>query len=255
MGFNTYEFKHFVLLMFKKNVTMEKVYSVHCIQHVPYEGAGYIEKWAKDKGYAFSVSNIYEEGMQLPLVSDFEMLIVMGGPMGAYEEDVYPWLKREKKFVQEAIALGKIVVGICLGSQIIANVLGASVYPHKEKEIGWLPISFANKAAQSLFGGKDMSPIVFQWHGDTFDLPHGANLLASSEICANQAFLYKETVVGLQFHLEVTEKSCTDILDNSQENIIEGKSAQSREFIRANTHNIPECNRMITNLLNKLTGI
>ncbi len=121
---------------------MEKICTVHYIQHVPYEGlGGYIEKWVKEKEYNLSVTKIYEDQI-LPDMSQFDMLVVMGGPMGVYEEDKYPWLKKEKAFVLQAIEAGKTVIGICLGAQLIASALGADVYPNKEKEIagGLLPL-------------------------------------------------------------------------------------------------------------------
>lgn len=226
-------------------------YRVHYIQHVPYEGLGYIEKWVKDNGYSLTVTKIYED-YKFPDQDDFDMLVIMGGPMGTYEEDTYPWLKDEKLFVRKAIDSDKAVLGICLGSQIIANALGAAVYPNKEKEIGWLPISFVDKESQDLFGSETVSPIVFQWHGDTFDLPAGTKLLASSEACVNQAFSYKEKVIGLQFHFEATEKSCADILNNSDEELVGGKYIQSEDYIRKNTQYIPSCNKMIETILNKL---
>lgn len=226
-------------------------YRVHYIQHVPYEGLGYIEKWVKDNGYSLTVTKIYED-YKFPDQDDFDMLVIMGGPMGTYEEDSYPWLKDEKLFVRKAIDSDKAVLGICLGSQIIANALGAAVYSNKEKEIGWLPIAFADKESQVLFGSETVSPIVFQWHGDTFDLPAGTKLLASSEACVNQAFSYKEKVIGLQFHFEATEKSCADILNNSDEELVEGKYIQSEDYIRKNTQYIPPCNKMIETILNKL---
>ena len=115
-----------------------------------------------------------------------------------------------------------------------------------------MPISFVDKESQDLFGSETVSPIVFQWHGDTFDLPAGTKLLASSEACVNQAFSYKEKVIGLQFHFEATEKSCADILNNSDEELVGGKYIQSEDYIRKNTQCIPSCNKMIETILNKL---
>lgn len=227
-------------------------YRVHYIQHVPYEGVGYIQDWVKENNYHISATKMYED-YKFPDQQDFDMLVIMGGPMGTYQEDSYPWLKDEKRFVKESIDKNKIVIGICLGAQIIANALGAEVYPNKEKEIGWLPISFADKESQDLFGSATLSPVVFQWHGDTFDLPQESKLLASSEACVNQAFLYKEKVLGLQFHFESTENSCADILNNSLEKLVEGKYIQSEDYIRTNIQHIPSCNEMLKTILNKLT--
>lgn len=224
---------------------------VHYLQHVPYEGLGYIADWITDNNCSLSETRLYDNP-EFPALESFDMLVIMGGPMGTYEEDKYPWLKDEKAFVSKAIDADKVIIGICLGSQIIANALGAEVYPNKEKEIGWLPITFTDDFARNLFGSEEKSPIIFQWHGDTFDLPEGTRLLASSEACANQAFLYKKKVLGIQFHFEVTQKSFTDMLDNGLNQLKEGKYVQSETFIRTNTQHIPLTNRMIETALNKL---
>lgn len=226
-------------------------YRIHFIQHIPFEGLGYIDNWINENNFTLSSTKMYED-YEFPDLSEFDLLIIMGGPMGTYEEDKYPWLKEEKAFVKEAINANKAVVGICLGSQIIANVLGAKVYPNKVKEIGWMPVTFSDARSQALFTSKDKSPIVFQWHGDTFDLPVNAKLLASSEACKNQAFLYKDNVLALQFHFEVTEKSYAEMLDNGFDELTDGKYIQTENYIRSNTHYIPECNRMIKSVMDKL---
>ena len=224
---------------------------IHYIQHVPFEGLGYIEAWVKENGYHLSSTKMYEN-YTFPETDDFDMLIIMGGPMGVYEEDLYPWLNDEKAFVKKAIEADKIVVGICLGSQMIASALGADVYRGKNKEIGWLPITFKNEDARFLFDSFERTTIVFQWHGDTFDLPEGAKLLASSVGCVNQAFIYNEKVLGLQFHMEVNEKSCFGMLDNGSDELVNGKYIQTEEYIRNNIQYIPKCNKMIKSALDKL---
>lgn len=225
---------------------------VHYLQHVPFEGLGYIADWVEKNNFSISQTRLYDDPI-FPELESFDMLVIMGGPMGTYEEDRYSWLKVEKAFVCKAIDAGKVVIGICLGSQIIASALGARVYPSEEKEIGWLPVTFTDDFAQKLFGSKEKSPVIFQWHGDTFDLPEGARLLASSEACVNQAFLYKDKVLGIQFHFEVTQKSFTDMLDNGLDELKEGRYIQSETFIRTNAQYIPLTNRMIETALNKLT--
>ncbi|WP_221412554.1 type 1 glutamine amidotransferase [Dysgonomonas sp. ZJ709] len=225
---------------------------VHYIQHVAFEGLGYLETYVIEKGYSLSVSRMYED-YKFPNPDSFDLLIIMGGPMGAYEDDKYAWLKEEKAFIRSTIDAGKVVLGICLGSQILASVLGAEVYPNKEKEIGWLPVTFTNQSCQNFFDSREKSQTVFQYHGDTFDLPENAKLLATSEVCANQAFLYKDKVLGLQFHLEVTEPSCIEMLDNGSDDWEEGEYIQSQDLIRTNMHNIPLCNQMIKSVLEKLT--
>ena len=134
-------------------------------------------------------------------------MIVMGGPMNIYEEKKYPWLLREKCFIEDATKTGKVVIGICLGAQIIADVLGANVYAGEHKEIGWFPIFRTKEAGESIVFRDFPSELeVFHWHGDSFDLPSGCIRLAESAACPNQAFIYDERVVGLQFHLEVTRQ-------------------------------------------------
>ncbi len=140
----------------------------------------------------------------LPPVPSVSGLIVMGGPMGVYEQDRYPFLKRELDYIGKVIAAKKPVLGICLGSQLIAHALGARVYPNKKKEIGWYRVHLTAEGKKDpLMKGGANAPRVFQWHGDTFDLPKGARRLASSSLCKNQAFRFGNNVYGLQYHLEV----------------------------------------------------
>lgn len=226
----------------------KSVCRVHYIQHVPYEGIGYIDEWIKENGCELSVTKMYEEHI-FPDLETFDLLVIMGGPMGAYDEDIYPWLKGEKEFIRQTIDADKAVLGICLGSQLIANILGAKVYFAKEKEIGWWPVTFTDSAAQELFGSSELSPVVFQWHGDTFDLPENTKLLASSDVCPNQAFLYKENVLALQFHFEATEESCNDIIDSGFDELPQGKYIQSKADILSGFHHIPTSNRMMKTIL------
>jgi GMP synthase-like glutamine amidotransferase len=138
--------------------------------------------------------------------------VVMGGPMGVGDESTYDWLAPEKAFIREAIGAGKTVVGVCLGAQLIAEVLGARVYRGPEKEIGWMPIQLTLGGRDSaVFGHLPPSIEVFHWHGDTFDLPAGATHLARSAVCEHQAFLWGERVLALQFHLESTPESVAAI--------------------------------------------
>jgi len=125
--------------------------------------------------------------------------------MSVHDEGLYPWLRQEKRFIASAIAAGKAVVGICLGAQLIAQVLGARVYPNAMKEIGWFPVERTPEAATTRLGALlPASFEAFHWHGETFDLPADAVHLARSDACTHQAFIYGERVVALQFHLETT---------------------------------------------------
>ena len=228
---------------------------IHYLQHVHFEDLGCIEDWAVSKGHRLTSTKFYEKEL-LPELSEFDWLIVMGGPMGVYDFEKYEWLSGEKEFIGKAIQNGKIVLGICLGAQLIASALSAKVYPNTEKEIGWFPISLAqDSVATILFGESGDSFPVFHWHGDTFDLPPNATRIASSEICPNQAFIYAEKVIGLQFHFEVTEKSLQRMITFCGEELVDGKYIQSVQEIISHNRFISGINEKMFQLLNKMEEI
>ncbi len=230
-----------------------KKLSIHALLHVPFEGLGCIENWINDNGHSLSFTQFYSS-YQLPSADTIDWLIVMGGPMGIYDDNLYPWLSAEKEFIAEVISKNKTVIGICLGSQLIANVLGARVYTNKQKEIGWFDI---NKSHIS----KDLPIIsdfetqfrVFHWHGDTFDLPTSSTLLFSSAVCINQAFLYNDKVLGLQFHFEVTKDSLLQMIENGQSELIENDTIQTAETIVAQSIYIASNNKKMVEILNYLS--
>lgn len=206
---------------------------IHYLQHVPFEGLGSIETWATEHHHSLSATRFYQKE-PLPGLAEFDWLIVLGGPMNIYEEDKYNWLRSEKLFIKEAITANKTVIGICLGAQLIADVLGAKVYKGEYKEIGWFPIELTEEAhSYPVFADLPQQFTVFHWHGDTFDLPPGANHLAQSEGCPNQAFIYNHKVLGLQFHLESTPETVAQIIDNCRSEIVPGKYIQSPPEILA----------------------
>jgi GMP synthase (glutamine-hydrolysing) len=163
-----------------------------------------------------------------PKLDDIDWLIIMGGPMGAYEENLYPWLAAEKRFIGQAIKQGIKVLGICLGAQLIAAAIGAKVYPNAHKEIGWFPINLTKDGKTSkLFRGLPAEIIAYHWHGDTFDLPFGAKHLAESTACKNQAFSYKNHVLALQFHLDVRKDNIEEWVQSGAEELIEAPYIQT----------------------------
>lgn len=177
---------------------------IHCLQHVAFETPGTILEWAALHNHPVSYTHFFEENFSLPDLNDFDGLLIMGGYMNVDEEESFPWLKVEKHFIKQSIDAGKKVLGICLGSQLIAGALGASVYKGKEKEIGFFPIRFSSLAQQNpLFNHFPAEYTLFHWHGDTFDLPEGAKLIASTDVCRHQAFMFKDNVLALQFHPEM----------------------------------------------------
>jgi GMP synthase-like glutamine amidotransferase len=200
---------------------------IRCLQHVPFEGPAGIADWAADRGHALEIIPLHE-GAEPPETGSFDWLVVMGGPMGVADEARYPWLAPEKAFIADAIAAGKTVVGVCLGAQLIAEALGARVYPNGEKEIGWMPVELTDAGrASPVLGFLPPSFPVFHWHGDTFDLPAGAVHLARSGPCANQAFSYDGRVLGLQFHLESTLESVAAIVEQCADEIVPAPHIQS----------------------------
>jgi GMP synthase (glutamine-hydrolysing) len=204
---------------------------MHVIQHVPFEGPASIAQWAQDASHEISITHIYKN-QTLPSLSAFDWLIIMGGPMNIYEENKYSWLISEKEFIRLSIESGKTLIGICLGAQLIADALGAKVYANKEKEIGWFPIKLTGEGmASPLFGHLPGQFTAFHWHGDTFNIPSGAVHLAKSDGCENQAFLYDDRVLGIQFHLESTLQSVTELVSNCKEDITAGRYVQDRNAI------------------------
>lgn len=169
--------------------------------HSPSDGLGLIADVLDARGIGYQCADLYDapEGL---CATNFDALILMGGSMSA--NDKLPFIAREMEHVRAAIQANKPVLGICLGAQLIARSLGANVYPNVKKEIGWAPVTFTDAArSDPLFHGHDCE-VIFHWHGETYDLPAGAQCLASSALCRNQAFRFGDRVYGLQFHLEVT---------------------------------------------------
>ncbi len=181
------------------------------LRHVGFEDLGSLAASIEAHGYeiAYCDAGVDDFAARLaPAANRPDLLIVLGGPIGAYEEERYPFLAHEVAAIERRIAEGLPVLGVCLGAQLVARALGARVYPGKVKEIGWTPLEPTPEGARSC-----LSPLaqnswqVLHWHGDTFDLPEGAKRLASTPATANQAFSYGPRVLGLQFHIEITGRA------------------------------------------------
>jgi GMP synthase-like glutamine amidotransferase len=213
-----------------------------------------MEQWIKRNNHVTGYTRFYED-YRLPDVEDIDWLIVMGGPMSVYDEAGYPWLAEEKAFIRKAIDAGKTVIGICLGSQLIAEVLGAKVYPNHLKEIGWFDVELSETASMlPLFTGFEKHFSVFHWHGDTYDIPAGSRQLVSSAITPNQAFLYGDNVLGLQFHLEVTTGSLQRMVDHGKEELVASNTIQSAETILEEKKYLADNNRKMFQLLDYFAG-
>lgn len=173
------------------------------VRHVHFEDLGALEPLLASAGYRvryLEAPNASWDGLHSP-----DLLVVLGGPLSVNDTADYPFLTPEIAFVRQCIREGKPVLGLCLGAQLIARALDARVYPMGHKEVGWSPLSATAQGQvhplrHLLLGGLE----VLHFHGETFDLPEGAELLASTELCKNQAFSVGPRVLGLQFHPEVT---------------------------------------------------
>lgn len=227
--------------------------NIHYFQHVPFEGLGCIATWAEKNSFPIMVTQFFNAD-PLPHLTEIDWLIVMGGPMSVHDETIYPWLIAEKRFIQQAIESGKKVLGICLGAQLIAEVLGARVYPNLYKEIGWFTVERVADSVKSPF--PELLPVraeAFHWHGETFDLPAGAIHLARSQACENQAFIYGKNVVGLQFHLEMTRQGAENLLTHCHEDIASGGLyVQTAEALLNHEQRFATSNNVMTTFLDQL---
>ena len=226
---------------------------LHYLQHVPFENPGSILTWAKENDHVITNTQLYQNA-SLPKQQDFDWLVVMGGPMNIYEEEKYPWLAVEKAFIREAIASGKVIIGLCLGGQLIADAIGGKVTQNPYKEIGWFPIRLSEAARLSpLFSFFPEQSIVFQWHGDTFSvLPEDAECIAESQACKHQAFIYKKRVFAFQYHMENTPDIIEGLVENCKEEMVPDLYVQTPEELLAHPEYIEQNNKWMNQFLEQL---
>lgn len=235
---------------------VEKNLRIHYLQHIPFEGLGFISDWIEENKFTVSSTKFFENDLisfDEKFFNSFDWMIIMGGPMSVNDENKYQWLKQEKLFIEKAIAKNKTVIGICLGAQLIANVLGSKIYKNNFKEIGWFDIELTAEGKQNkIFKDFPDKTKVFHWHGETFELPKDAIHIAKSEACNNQAFVYDNRVIGLQFHLEMNKKSINELIINAKDDITEGKFVQTEEEMKEKIHLTKNTNKLMVQLLDKL---
>ena len=215
--------------------------TVYVIQHVAVETPGLIAEALTARNIALDFIRPFK-GEPIPRrLGDHAGLVVMGGPMGVYEQDKYPFLRKEIRLIEDALGEARPVLGICLGSQLLAAALGAPVTRGPQKELGWHPVTLSRAAARdSLWRGLPKSFTAFHWHGDVFELPHAAAPLASSKLTEHQAFRYGDSAYGLLFHLEMTGQIIQRVMRKfrrelrevglSEQGLLEGATARLRNL-------------------------
>ncbi|HIA64772.1 TPA: type 1 glutamine amidotransferase [Candidatus Poribacteria bacterium] len=197
------------------DIGMEKIFLV--LQNVECEGLGSLADILTSHGYDYNIVRLAKGEKAPKTMGNYAGLIILGGPMNVYQTDQFPFLLDADRLIKQAGNEDKPLLGICLGSQLIAKALDTKVYSGEHKEIGWLPISLSNQAkTDPLFSHLPPKLTVFQWHGDTFNLPQSAIHLASSDLFQNQDFRLGQACYALQFHLEVTGGMVDTWLDEYQ---------------------------------------
>ena len=205
---------------------------IHYLQHAPFETPAHILHLCRTAGISVT-STLLWQTTAFPDPDDFDLLLIMGGPMNIYEHESFQWLIEEKKYIRTVIDSGKMVLGICLGSQLLADALGGTVVKNRYREIGWYPVQMTHAGMNSpLMSGVPASFTAFHWHGDTYPPPPGTIRLGMTDACDNQGFIYDNRVVGLQFHLEMTAESLEKIITACRDELIIDEYVQPAAEIR-----------------------
>ena len=227
---------------------------LHLLHHNPVDSSrNNISSWAENKGYAIAHTYLCNNEA-LPTIEDFDWLIVMGASQHAWEEDIYPWLPTEKKFIRQALEDNKIILGICFGAQLLAEALGAEVFVNPHNEIGWHEVTLTSEGQRSyLFQNVPEQFTTFHWHADHFALPPGCTRLAYSKATENQAYICRERrIVGIQFHPEYPLESVRYFVREFGDMIQNGPYVASEEKILSQTDQIPETYGLMAAILDNI---
>jgi GMP synthase (glutamine-hydrolysing) len=227
---------------------------IQLIEHDPQDfSRTNISFWTAAKGHGVNHTYVCNNE-DLPPVESFDWLMLMGGSPHAWDEAGNPWLKKEKVFVGEALAAGKIILGVCFGAQLLAEALGGKIFANPHKEIGWHEVSL-NQEGQGSFLFEDIPPsfVTFHWHSDHFSLPRNCTRLAHSNATENQAFVHKERpLVGIQFHPEYTRQMVTYYAREHSQDWTSGDHVSTKEEVLAQTEKIPDTYWLMETLLNNI---
>lgn len=225
---------------------------VHVLQHSSINTLGTIEEYAKTKNDRLESTRFYET-ISPPELESFDLLIIMGGSIGVYDYKDNPWLIYEKAFIKQAIEAGKPILGICLGAQLLADILGARVYENRHMEMGWFPVKAPGGENKPEFHeGLPDEITVFHWHSRTFDLPAGAVQLFESEGCKNQGFIYNGRVVALQFYPEVNEDRILSLIKRFGDGMTNGPFVQKKEEMLGQKEYLASTKEFMFLILDKL---
>lgn len=235
-------------------MTKEHDMRLHLLEHDPIDlSRTNITLWAENKGYPVAQTYLCN-GEKLPDLQEFDWLMVMGGSAHAWEEYLHPWLPDEKKFIAKALDHGKIILGVCFGAQLLAEALGADVFPNPYEEIGWYKVTLTPEGRQSyLFQEIPQQFTTFHWHADHFSLPSGCTRLACSDATANQAYISeKRPIAGIQFHPEYTLALVRYFAREWGNEWKNGPYVAGKDEVLVQTDHMPETYRLLATILDNM---
>lgn len=226
--------------------------NVLALKHFEFDDTMALEDWASCGGHQLRIVDP-SRGLDEAWLEAMDLLVILGGPMSAYDDAKLEWLAHEKRFIKRTIELDKKILGICLGAQLLAELLGGSVYRHEVKEIGWHRITRTSERHPWLEGIPEEFH-SFQWHGDTFVLPAGARRLAESDSCGQQAFAWGDRILGLQFHLETTPACIDQMLTRWTNELVAAPYVQDSTRIQSETSRSTTSFRMLHTILDRIAA-
>jgi len=219
---------------------------IQFIQHVSFETPASILDWVNQRKFSYSVCEIFNNN-NLPIIGEFDALIVLGGPMSVNDSD--DWINNELNFIKQCIQKQIPVLGICLGAQFLAKALGAKVVKNTQKEIGWFPVqSHMNRVESDYFKSFPLEFTPFHWHGEVFELPENAKAIHRTAVTPYQSFVYNNCI-ALQFHLEMNIMQLTSLIENCKNELIEAPTIMNENQMLSEEY-IKQSNVLLTKLLN-----